>query len=158
MLYYAAHMDTESDDQEGLDLDRVMNDPGLAKYVQGWGRPGDLGYVAEDSTGKVIGAAWIRLFVGADKAYSLVDDSTPELAIAIAPGYRGQGIGGQLMGQLLHEAAGRYATVALNVRADNPAVQLYQRLGFEVVGELVNRVGAKSYDMRWHAPQVNAHQ
>jgi hypothetical protein len=44
----------------------------------------------------------------------------------------------------------RYAGMSLSVRADNPAVRLYERVGFrKVVGtESVNRVGTTSYTMR----------
>jgi ribosomal protein S18 acetylase RimI-like enzyme len=35
----------------------------------------------------------------------------------------------------------------LTVRANNPAYGLYQRLGFETMREIVNRVGTVSYEM-----------
>ncbi len=40
-----------------------------------------------------------------------------------------------------------FPAVALNVRADNPALKLYQRVGFQIIGEITNRVGTKSYNM-----------
>lgn len=145
MLFYATHMDEEP----GRTLDDVTQHEGLLKYVRHWGRAGDLGYIAQEETsGQAVGAVWARLFNEADRAYSKVDGTTPELAIAVLPGYRGQGLGSLLMQHFLTEAALRYPAVALNVRADNPAVRLYQRLGFEVVGEMLNRVGTLSYDMR----------
>ena len=63
------------------------------------------------------------------------------------PNYIGQGIGTQLMQAYLERAKTRFPAVALNVRADNPALRLYQRAGFEVIGEITNRVGTKSYNM-----------
>jgi ribosomal protein S18 acetylase RimI-like enzyme len=53
--------------------------------------------------------------------------------MAVMPAWRGQGVGSRLLAALLDAAAGRYATVSLNVQADNPAARLYRRFGFEVV-------------------------
>jgi hypothetical protein len=39
MLFHASH----SNEEDGITLDHVRNDPALARYVEGWGRPGDLG-------------------------------------------------------------------------------------------------------------------
>jgi ribosomal protein S18 acetylase RimI-like enzyme len=47
--------------------------------------------------------------------------------IAVDASQRGQGIGGKLMEMCLVEAA---SPVALHVEPDNPAKQLYERLGF----------------------------
>ncbi|MEZ4868773.1 MAG: GNAT family N-acetyltransferase [Caldilineaceae bacterium] len=143
MLYYAAHMHEEA----GRTVADAMQNLALVKYVTHWGRTGDLGYVAEVA-GQPVGAVWVRLFAGEDKAYSPTDDVTPELAIAVLPEYIGQGIGTALMALLIDNARLRYPAVALNVRADNPALRLYRRLGFVVVGEMENRVGGRSYDMR----------
>ena len=49
------------------------------------------------------------------------------------PGYRGQGIGTRLLIVLLDAASERYDAASLSVQADNPALRLYQRLGFEIV-------------------------
>jgi ribosomal protein S18 acetylase RimI-like enzyme len=144
MLFHAAHVH-----EEGKTLAETKANPGLATYVADWGRTGDLGFIAVDSdTNKALGAVWARLFSADDKGYSKTDDKTPELAIAVLPECIGQGIGTQLMQQFLDEAAKYYTAVTLNVRADNPALRLYQRLGFEIVGEFTNRVGTLSYDMR----------
>ncbi len=145
MIFYAAHMHYEIDKS----VQDAMQSPDLAKYVVGWGRAGDLGVVAEVGvTPTPIGAAWVRLYRGADKAYSPTDDDTPELAMAVSPAYIGQGIGTKLLQHLIADAQPHYPALALNVRATNPALRLYQRLGFVVVGELTNRVGTLSYDMR----------
>ena len=145
MLFYAAHVNEEA----GKTLADARANSGLAKYVADWGRIGDLGFLAIDAkSGKALGAVWARLFVGDDKAYSATDDSTPELAIAVLPEVIGQGIGTTLMRHFLDVARHEFSAIALNVRADNPALRLYQRLGFEVVSEMTNRVGTLSYDMR----------
>lgn len=145
MIFYAAHMHKEA----GKTVADARQNPDLAKYVTTWGRPGDLGFVATESdAGQLIGAAWVRLYVGGGKAYSQTSDDTPELAMAVLPDYIGQGIGTHLLQEIIAAARFHYPALALNVRADNPAFRLYQRMGFVVVSEMVNRVGGVSYDMR----------
>ena len=145
MLFYAAHMHKEA----GKTVADARQNPDLAKYVSNWGRPGDLGFVATVSdTDASIGTVWVRLYAGADKAYSPTSDDTPELAMAVLPAYIGQGIGTRLLQAIITAARPHYPALALNVRADNPALHLYQRLGFVVGSEMVNRVGGVSYDIR----------
>lgn len=145
MLFYAAHMHKEV----GKTVVDAQQNPDLAKYVTNWGRPGDLGLIAEQNDSHAaLGAVWVRLYAGANKAYSPTTDDIPELAMAVLPAYMGRGIGSRLLQQLLDAARPHYPAVALTVRTDNPALRLYQRIGFVVVSELVNRVGGRSYDMR----------
>lgn len=49
--------------------------------------------------------------------------------------FRGRGIGTRLIEGLLAGARGMGTAVALNVIRGNPAISLYHRLGFRVVGE-----------------------
>lgn len=145
MLYYAAHLDEEGE----VSIQEAMRNPTLAKYVKYWGRAGDVGCVAVHSDNEqLIGAAWVRLLTGADKVSSAIDDTTPELAIAVLPEHIGKGVGMQLLTQLLDTARASYSVVVLSVRATNPAKQLYERLGFVVVDEIINRVGGKSFVMK----------
>jgi ribosomal protein S18 acetylase RimI-like enzyme len=112
----------------------VIKRPEIAKYVRAWGRAGDMGVVAVDA-GSVepIGAAWLRLLKGDERGYGYVDDETPELGMAVLPAYRGRGVGSALLGRLLESAGAAYHSVCLSVSADNPAVRLYERAGFERV-------------------------
>ena len=48
--------------------------------------------------------------------------------IAVHQGYRGKGIGKQLM---LHAIKLTSGSIALHVEPDNPAIRLYEKLGFE---------------------------
>lgn len=57
------------------------------------------------------------------------------LQIQIAPAHQGHGIGARLIRELLLEAQQAGAAVRLSVLRANPALQLYQRLGFRKVGE-----------------------
>jgi GNAT superfamily N-acetyltransferase len=52
--------------------------------------------------------------------------------IALAPAWRGQGLGALLISQLLDEARAAALPVTLQVARDNPAANLYARLGFEM--------------------------
>jgi ribosomal protein S18 acetylase RimI-like enzyme len=107
----------------------------LTRYVDNWGRPGDVAVIAHD-TGNRVGAAWLRRFKAGEPGYAFVDEQTPELSIAVVPSQRSRGLGRELMDALLEDAreAG-YAQVSLSVEQDSPAVGFYERYGFEVVGE-----------------------
>ena len=62
-----------------------------------------------------------------------VDEHTPEVTIGVKPNLRSQGVGGMLLHALLAEAAQRGVGLCLNVRHDNPARRLYERIGFRLV-------------------------
>ena len=112
----------------------VLQLPNIARYVKGWGREGDLGFVALDTeSGRPVGAAWCRLSEGDDKGFAYLDDETPELGVAVLPEHRGKGVGTALLRRLLAEAAERFKAVSLSVSPNNPAVRLYERLGFRTV-------------------------
>ena len=55
--------------------------------------------------------------------------------ITLLPAWRGQGIGGQLMQDIIDGAFGDGKAVTLHVEQHNPAMRLYKRLGFIVVAE-----------------------
>ena len=110
----------------------VIDLPELQVYIQDFGtRPDDHCLVAE-SSGRVIGAVWVRQM----NDYGHIDEHTPSLAISLYPPFRGKGIGTRLMREMtsLLRAKG-YKQVSLSVQKANPAVRLYRRLGFETVRE-----------------------
>ena len=113
----------------------VVRQPDIARYVSGWTkRPGDLGFVAE-LDGEPVGAAWLRHWSSGCRGYGFVDEATPELSMSLLPGYRGRGIGTALLRRLLAAAAHESDAVSLSVSNSNPALRLYERFGFVVVGE-----------------------
>ena len=68
--------------------------------------------------------------------YGHVDSATPSFAISLYKSYRGQGIGTALMRRMLDELrdAG-YVRASLSVQTANPALHLYERLGFRIIGD-----------------------
>ncbi|MCP2292579.1 GNAT family N-acetyltransferase [Nocardia amikacinitolerans] len=143
MLYEASHAA-----DQGLTVADLATIPALARYVAKWGLDGDLGVIGGPAESPS-GAAWLRLLTGADAGYGYVDDTTPELAIAVAPRARGTGLGTAMLERLVADAAGRYPAVSLSVREENPARRLYQRMGFADVdgSRIVNRAGTTSVTM-----------
>ena len=93
--------------------------------------PDDRALVAEVD-GRVVGACWVRT----TDEYGHIDDETPSFSISLYAQYRGRGIGGALMRQMLDELreAG-YARASLSVQKENPALRLYERLGFRIIGD-----------------------
>jgi ribosomal protein S18 acetylase RimI-like enzyme len=105
-------------------------------YVKAWGRKGDTAMIAL-LDGFPVGAAWFRIFKESAPGYGFIDESTPELAVAVVPNARGKGVGSALLTSLLAEArAGGYATLSLSVdRHNEGAIALYRQYGFGQVGE-----------------------
>ncbi len=62
-------------------------------------------------------------------------DAVHVIDIALLPPYRRAGIGSALLGRLQAEAAAAGKPVRIHVEKFNPALRLYQRLGFAVVGD-----------------------
>ena len=147
MLVQAAHE---------FSLATVKANPDLVRYVHQWGKAGDFGVVAERHN-VPIGAAWIRLWTDEGKGYGYVADDIPELAIAVMPEIKGQGIGTAMLQQLLELAQTRYPAISLSIRTSNPALRLYQRLGFATVpgSEVKNRVGDTSMTMVYRFSEVH---
>jgi len=107
----------------------------LARYVDRWGRPGDVAVVAAEGPNPV-GAAWFRRFSADEPGYGFVDESTPELTIAVVPSKRKHGVGQELLDALLDRArADGVAQISLSVEADSPAVAFYERNGFAETGQ-----------------------
>ena len=107
-----------------------------ARYIKGWGRPGDTVLIAIDD-GFPIGAAWYRLFRKDQPGYGFVDEETPELAIAVVPSRRGRGIGEALIEALSERArADGFTALSLSVERGNEALEtFYGQHGFVVFGE-----------------------
>ena len=105
----------------------IVHRPEYERFVEGWGRPGDCGFVALEKAGRaLLGAVWLRAQVEKDPA-----NATPELAFVVKPGHRQRGIGASLLTQFVRANPGLDA-IALRVGANSPAVRLMERFGFEI--------------------------
>lgn len=149
-LAIAARMDESNEP-----IQKALTDPALVKYWQDWGRPTDLGIVAESAElNYPVGCAWVRLFPGEASGHGHVADDIPELAFGVVNNLRNQGIGTLLLERLLADCRERFPGVSLSVRQDNPAVRLYEKLGFRQHGTaFTNRVGTPSMTMLLRFPQ-----
>ena len=104
----------------------VVRHPEISRYVEGWGRAGDTGFVAHDKKSRaLLGAAWLRR--PTDKS-----DASPELALAVKPEHRRHGIGTALLTQLVR-ANPDYSTISVSFVAGKPVLRLYERFGFKVI-------------------------
>ena len=75
--------------------------------------------------------------------------------IEIYPKYQGKGNGSTAINSVLSEANRRYINVDLQVFKINPAVRLYERLGFQKIGETENHVQMRRVPKSWspsHSP------
>lgn len=110
----------------------IINTPELQVYVNDFGASADdICFVAETDH-KVIGAVWVRDM----DDYGHIEAGVPSLAISLNQDYRGHGIGTDLMKRMLSELKNRgFRKASLAVQKANYAVKMYQKLGFEAVGE-----------------------
>ncbi len=110
----------------------IYDDPKCRAAFAGFGSlPDDRAVVAEVD-GEVVGACWVRT----TDEYGHIDDETPSFSISLRRPYRGQGIGTAMMRALLAELRGAgYGRASLSVQKQNPALNLYERLGFRIVGD-----------------------
>jgi ribosomal protein S18 acetylase RimI-like enzyme len=131
MLYESLHV---REDQKPFDRN-VINEPFLSKYVEGWGKAGDVGFIAEDSNGLSIGSITARFFSEENKGFGFVSNNIPELSMAIRTENRGKGIGSTLLKRLIDEMKVKgIKGLSLSVDPGNlPAVTLYKRFGFKEV-------------------------
>jgi GNAT superfamily N-acetyltransferase len=98
--------------------------PEVSRYVEGWGRTGDTGFVAYDKKdGALLGAVWLRRSIAAPEAL--------ELALAVKPGHRRHGIGTALLTQLVRANPGQ-SRISVSFVAGKPVLRLYERFGFKV--------------------------
>jgi ribosomal protein S18 acetylase RimI-like enzyme len=131
-LWHWLHVALWDPPPAGLRPVQVLQHEGVRIYAEHWGRPSDVGVVAQVG-GVDAGACWMRLLpVGVGLAS--VDAATPQLGIALEPAFQHQGHGRLLMLEALVAArqAG-YRQVSLTVHPENPAQHLYERCGFRKV-------------------------
>lgn len=132
-LWHWLHVALWDPPPAGLRPIEVLQSPGVRVYAEQWGRPTDIGRVAQID-GVDAGACWMRL-LPEGVGLASVDAQTPQLGIALEPAFQHRGWGGPLMLDALAAArAAGYRQVALTVHPQNPARALYERCGFRTIG------------------------
>ena len=110
----------------------IYDDPKCRAAFEGFGTLPDDRAVVAVVENKVVGACWVRT----TDEYGHIDDEMPSISISLYAPYRGKGIGGAMMRRILEELRNAgYARASLSVQKENPALHLYERLGFRIVGD-----------------------
>ena len=110
----------------------------VLRYVKGWGRRGDTALVAVEGASRV-GAAWHRLFRRDEPGYGFIDESIPEVTMAVVPSRRGRGTGSALLAALIDRTREEgFPALSLSVEDSEPQVAFYERHGFERVQKVGN--------------------
>ena len=126
-LYYAIYI------PEGIEKPpkSIIEQPELQVYIADFGKADDWCLVAEVKE-KIVGAVWVRIM----NDYGHIDDKTPSLAISLYEEYRNLGLGTALMKTMLQVLKNKgYTQTSLSVQKANYAVNMYRKLGFEVIVE-----------------------
>lgn len=109
----------------------IIRQPELQVYITDFGKADDWCFVAETNK-KIVGAVWVRIM----NDYGHIDDATPSFAISLYEEYRHLGIGTALMKTMLQFLKEKgYQQTSLSVQKANYAVNMYRKVGFEVVDE-----------------------
>jgi ribosomal protein S18 acetylase RimI-like enzyme len=86
------------------------------------------------------GAETSVILLGSMRIGRLIVNRTPQeillMDIALLPGHRNSGIGTGLLRSLIEEARQTQKVLRLHVETFNPAIRLYQRLGFFAVAQM----------------------
>jgi GNAT superfamily N-acetyltransferase len=123
------------DGMRALGREAAFAMPHVRRYLDGWGRRGDVAVVAVAADGRRLGAAWYRLFPAEHPGWGFVASDVPELSIGVVAEARGRGVGSALLDALLILARKQgHRAVSLSVDRRNPARRLYERMGFRDAG------------------------
>jgi ribosomal protein S18 acetylase RimI-like enzyme len=128
ILWEMLYQGLSSPKTKQLPAREIVHRPEFARYVEGWSRAGDTGFVAHNKKdGMLLGAVWLR-------KPSEKSDAAPELALVVKPEHRKHGIGTALLTQLVR-ANPKQSTISLSFVSGKPVLRLYERFGFKVVEE-----------------------
>jgi GNAT superfamily N-acetyltransferase len=128
ILWEMLYQGLSSPGKKELPPREIVRRPEFARYVEGWDRVGDTGFVAHSKKdGMLLGAVWLRK--PSDKS-----EEAPELALVVKSEHRKHGIGTALLTQLVR-ANPEQSTISLSFVTGKPVLRLYERFGFKVVHE-----------------------
>jgi len=132
MLYEAIYQP----DENNLIPRTVLEIPEVNAYIKEFGTQKDDYCLVADCDGRIVGAVWVRVISKTIKGYGYIDNETPEFAISLFKEYRNQGLGTRLMSAMIEHLRKRgYKQTSLNVKKENYAIKLYEKMGFEVISE-----------------------
>ena len=107
----------------------IIEHEDLQVYVRDFGKKADDRCLLAEVDGKVVGAVWTRGM----NDYGHIAEGIPSLAISLNKDYRHQGIGMELLREMLQLLRrDGYRQVSLSVQKANYASRMYQKAGFEV--------------------------
>ena len=110
----------------------IVNDESLQVYIRDFGNLPDDRCLVAVAGDKVVGAIWSRIM----NDYGHIADDVPSIAISLYKEYRNQGIGSQLLNQMLALLkADGYKSVSLSVQKANYAMKMYKKAGFKVISD-----------------------
>ena len=110
----------------------IIENENLQVYVRDFGTKADDRCLVAEVDGKVIGAIWTRIM----NDYGHIADGIPSLAISLYKDYRHQGIGSELLREMLQLLRlDGYPQVSLSVQKANYAFRMYLKAGFKVLKE-----------------------
>ncbi len=110
----------------------IIENVDLQVYVRDFGMKADDRCLVAEVDGKVVGAVWTRVM----NDYGHIADGIPSLAISLYKDYRSQGIGTDLLREMLQLLKrDGYPQVSLSVQKANYAFGMYKKAGFKVLKE-----------------------
>ncbi|GEL78182.1 GNAT family N-acetyltransferase [Tenuibacillus multivorans] len=136
------HVDSWRTTYQGIVPDQYLNQLSYAQREEVWKNNLANGkvWVAEDSNGQIVGFA----NGGPERSGDYPDYQGEIYAIYILEEYHGNGLGKQLVKQVVNELKQQdMSTMLVLVLKDNPASQFYQALGAELIDTLEIEIASK---------------
>ena len=110
----------------------IIDYDNLQVYIRDFGKSSDDYCLVAEADDKVVGAIWSRIM----NDYGHIADDVPSIAISLYKEYRNQGIGSDLLKQMLDLLKEKgYKSVSLSVQKANYAIKMYQKAGFNILSD-----------------------
>ena len=110
----------------------IIEQEDLQVYVRDFGTKADDRCLVAEVDGKIVRAVWTRVM----NDYGHIADGIPSLAVSLYKDYRHQGIGTELLREMLQLLRrDGYPQISLSVQKANYAFRMYQKAGFKVLKE-----------------------
>ena len=110
----------------------ILDDESLQVYIRDFGKSSDDYCLVAEADDKIVGAIWSRIM----NDYGHIADDVPSIAISLYKEYRNQGLGTDLLKQMLDLLKDEgYMSVSLSVQKANYAMKMYQKAGFKILSD-----------------------